>query len=83
MSAREVLGHSAFDTTIHTWDVSRAIGFDERLDDGLVDFALDFMDWLRTETLLPAYFPPPKGQLPAAASSQARLLHLAGRDPRC
>ena len=79
MSARDAIGLTAFDTAIHTWDVSRAIGFDGRLDDGLVEFALGFMNWLRSEPLLSAYFPPPKGELPASASYQARLLHLAGR----
>jgi uncharacterized protein (TIGR03086 family) len=81
MSSRDVIGLTAFDTAIHTWDVSRAIGFDEQLDDGLVEFALGFMNWLRSEPSLSAYFPPAKGQLRPAASSQARLLHLAGRDP--
>jgi uncharacterized protein (TIGR03086 family) len=81
MSARKVIGLTAFDTAVHTWDVSRAIGFDEQLDAGLVEFALDLMNWIRSEPRLSAYFPPPKGQLPSGASSQARLLHLAGREP--
>lgn len=81
MSARSVIGLAAFDTAIHSWDMSRAIGFDERLDDGLVEFALEFLDWLRGEAGYTEYFPAPKSPLPQGASSQTRLLHLAGRDP--
>ena len=81
MSARDVIGLTAFDTAVHTWDVSRAIGFDAQLDDGLVEFALGFMDWIRTEPLLEALFDSPKAHLPEGASTQARLLQLAGREP--
>ncbi|MDT5209005.1 MAG: hypothetical protein QOF67_1420 [Mycobacterium sp.] len=80
MSARGVIGLTAFDTAVHTWDVSRAIGFDEQLDDGLVEFALGFMDWIRSEPQLMVLFDSPKGHL-EKASAQARLLQLAGRDP--
>lgn len=81
MSARGVIGLTAFDTAVHAWDVSRAIGFDEQLDDGLAEFALGFMDWIRTEPLLEALFDSPKGHLPEGASAQAWLLQLAGREP--
>jgi hypothetical protein len=81
MSARDVVGLAAFDTAVHTWDMSRAIGFDEQLGDGLVGFALGFMDRLQREPGLSAYFPAPKGELPPGASPQTRLLHLAGREP--
>lgn len=80
LSARDVIGLTAFDTAIHTWDVSRAIEFDEQLNAGLVEFALGFMNRLRGDPRLSTYFPAPKGQLPAGASPQARLVHLAGRD---
>lgn len=79
MAARDVIGLTAFDTAVHTWDVSRAIGFDEHLEDGLVEFALGFMDWIRSQPELAALFESPKGGLPGAASAQARLLLLAGR----
>ena len=48
LSARDAIGLTAFDTAVHTWDVSRAIGFDEHLDGGLVEFALGFMEWIRS-----------------------------------
>jgi uncharacterized protein (TIGR03086 family) len=81
MSARDAIGLTAFDTAVHTWDVSRAIGFDAQLHDGLVDFALGFMDWIRTQPVLEALFGSPKSHLPQGASAQARLLQLAGREP--
>lgn len=79
LSLRDVIRLVAFDTTIHTWDVSRAIGFEEQLDGGLVEFALGFIDRVRNDPGL-SFFAPEKGQLPPGASSQARLLHLAGRE---
>jgi uncharacterized protein (TIGR03086 family) len=81
MSARDVIGLAGFDTAIHTWDVSRAIGFDEQLDEGLVEFALGYMNRLREDARLATYFPEPAAKLPAGASSQILLLHLAGRTP--
>jgi uncharacterized protein (TIGR03086 family) len=80
MSVRGVIGLTAFDTAVHAWDMSRAIGFDEQLDDELVQFALGFMDWIRTEPLLEALFDSPKGHRSEQASAQARLLQLAGRE---
>lgn len=81
MTARELVGLAAFDTAIHSWDVSRAIGFDEQLDDGLVEFALGFVVWLCSESRYPGYFPIPKDQLPQVSSPQDHLLHRAGRHP--
>ncbi len=81
LSARDVIGLTAFDTAVHTWDVSCAIGFDEHLDGGLVEFALGFMEWIRSEPLLEALFGPPMDHAPEGASAQARLLQLAGREP--
>jgi uncharacterized protein (TIGR03086 family) len=81
LSARDVIGLTAFDTAVHTWDVSRAIGFDEHLDGGLVEFALGFMEWIRSESVLEALFGPPQDHRPERASAQVRLLQLAGRKP--
>jgi uncharacterized protein (TIGR03086 family) len=81
VSARDVIGLTAFDIAVHTWDVSRAIGFDERLGDALVKFALRFMEWIRSEPLLEALFGAPKEHLPDGASAQVRLLRMAGRAP--
>ncbi|KUH93617.1 hypothetical protein AU190_19055 [Mycolicibacterium acapulense] len=81
MSARDVTGLTAFDTAVHTWDISRAIGFDERLDGALAEYALGFMEWIRSEPLLEALFGSPIEHIPEGASAQLRLLHLAGREP--
>jgi uncharacterized protein (TIGR03086 family) len=81
MSARGVIGLTAFDTAVHAWDVSCAIGFDAQIDDGLVEFALGFTEWIRSEPLLEALFDTPKRHLPEGSSAQARLLQLAGREP--
>ena len=81
VSAREVIGLTAFDTAVHTWDVSRAIGVSEQLDDGLARFALDFMQWLRSQPELASLFDSTKSELPRGATAQARLLQLAGREP--
>jgi uncharacterized protein (TIGR03086 family) len=81
MSARDVIGLTAFDIAVHTWDVSRAIGFDERLDGALVEYALGFMEWIRSQPLLEALFRSPREHLPEGASAQCRLLRLAGREP--
>jgi uncharacterized protein (TIGR03086 family) len=80
LSARRVIGLTAFDIAVHTWDVSRAIGFDERLDDALVEFALGFMDWIRSEPLLEALFDSTNSEASQGATGQARLLQLAGRE---
>jgi uncharacterized protein (TIGR03086 family) len=81
VSARDIIGLAAFDTAIHTWDVSRAVGFDERLDGALVEYALGFMEWIRSEPLLGALFGSPLSHLPEGAPAQARLLNRAGRKP--
>jgi uncharacterized protein (TIGR03086 family) len=81
MSLRDVIGLTAFDTAVHTWDVARAIGFDEQLDHGLVRFALGFTDLVRGEPLLEALFDHPRRHRPHGASAQDRLLQLAGREP--
>ena len=82
LSARDAVGLTAFDTAVHSWDVSRAIGFDEHLEDGLVKYALGFIEWIRSEPVLEALFASPKGDLPQGAAPQIRLLHLAGREPQ-
>ncbi|QLL06431.1 TIGR03086 family metal-binding protein [Mycobacterium vicinigordonae] len=80
LPARDAVGLVAFDTAIHIWDISRAIGFDERLDDALVEFALDFIEWVLNEPRL-SFFTPPVGPPPSGAAPQGRLLYLAGREP--
>ncbi|MCX4822910.1 TIGR03086 family metal-binding protein [Streptomyces sp. NBC_01142] len=66
------------DAVVHTWDLSRAIGADERLPDVLVHFALDevtpYAAGLSKSGLFAAPIEPPPGDSP-----QTRLLALLGR----
>ncbi|MDT5018085.1 MAG: hypothetical protein QOD39_4245 [Mycobacterium sp.] len=80
MPAREILAARLFEVTVHTWDLSKSIGFDEQLDERLATIALQVFEWL---TKLPGFaemFEAPKSTLTADPSPQGRLLHLAGRE---
>jgi uncharacterized protein (TIGR03086 family) len=72
--AREVLA----DTVVHTWDLARAIGADERLDDELVAFATDVF-----APRLPAWRAAGVIGEPVEVDgdAQARLLASLGRRP--
>ena len=66
------------DTLVHTWDIARATGQDERLDAGAVDYAWSWMqeagDNLRASgSFGPALSPPPD------ADTQTLLLCFLGR----
>jgi uncharacterized protein (TIGR03086 family) len=66
------------DHLIHGWDLSRAIGADERLDEDMVRFAYDilkpFEDGLKMSGLYGPKVVPPEG-----ADLQAKLLAVTGR----
>ncbi|MEU8461208.1 TIGR03086 family metal-binding protein [Streptomyces sp. NPDC029003] len=66
------------DCVVHTWDLARAIGADERLPDGLVEFALKevmpYADTLAASGMFAAPL-----DFPAGANAQTRLLALVGR----
>jgi uncharacterized protein (TIGR03086 family) len=68
------------DTLLHTWDLARATGQDERLDPAAVDQAHAFL--LPNDEMLrvPGGFGP-KVEPPADADTQTRLLCFAGRQP--
>jgi uncharacterized protein (TIGR03086 family) len=79
LTAREAIRLTAFDTAVHSWDISRAIGFDEDLDPQLTAFALEALEFFLSLPGLAAFFAAPQNDPPAEASDQTRLLHLAGR----
>ena len=79
ISARDAVRLAAFDTTVHAWDLSRAIGFDEVLGEEIAGFALEAFQALVQGSALAALFVPPKGEPPTDASPQERLLLMAGR----
>lgn len=67
------------DCAVHAWDLSRAIGADDRLPDGLVEFAvkevMPYADGLAASGMFAAPL-----EVPAGANAQTRLLGLLGRD---
>jgi uncharacterized protein (TIGR03086 family) len=76
--AAAYLSEVAADVTIHTWDLARAIGADERLDAGLVRFAQTTLqphveEWRAAGALGPAV------DLPRGADPQDAFLALVGR----
>ncbi|MCQ8831150.1 TIGR03086 family metal-binding protein [Streptomyces malaysiensis] len=68
------------DAAVHAWDLSRAIGADERIPKPLVDFSVrevaPYAADLEETGLFAAPVEPPRG-----ADAQARLLALLGREP--
>ncbi|MGW6708819.1 TIGR03086 family metal-binding protein [Streptomyces sp. NPDC054956] len=67
------------DCVVHAWDLARAIGADERLPDGLVEFSIKevmpYADGLAASGMYAAPL-----EVPAGANAQTRLLALLGRD---
>jgi hypothetical protein len=64
-TGRDLLPMRILDLAVHAWDLARAIGADESLDDDVVAFLLDHTD----------------GDAPGEATPQDRLLHRLGRHP--
>jgi uncharacterized protein (TIGR03086 family) len=66
------------DLTIHTWDLARAVGADERLDPGLIEL---FAPWYaeRIEMMRQAGIFAGGLEAPPEADRQTRLLALLGR----
>lgn len=78
--AEDYLGQVAFDHVIHSWDLARATGADDRIDPELVAVAHDFITpqaefWRAGGSFGPAV------EVPAGADRQAELLALTGREP--
>jgi len=78
----QLLGFRTADYALHGWDVARAIGGDEQLDDAVVEEL-----WLVMSPMAPMiggsgqFGTGPSGDLDADAPLQARLLDLSGRRP--
>jgi uncharacterized protein (TIGR03086 family) len=67
-----------FDHLIHAWDLARGAGIDDRLPDGLVAWALEWVEPMRDAYASSGMFAPPL-DVPAAAPAQTRLLAITGR----
>ena len=74
----ELIGFNVVDTTVHSWDLARALGVDDRLDPGLVVRATEIIapvaDAMRGATVFG-----PAAAVGADADAQTRLLALCGR----
>lgn len=66
------------DTLIHTWDLARATGQDETLDEDAAALALEFLTPIDEAIRRPGGFGAKIGPLPGA-DVQTRLLNFAGR----
>jgi uncharacterized protein (TIGR03086 family) len=89
MSADQALAVRTADTTIHTWDLARAIGAPDRLDEDLVAWISRNMNEIfaglpempTSEQTTHRFFAAPSGPRPEGSSAQNRLLYLMGRQP--
>ncbi|MFI7319799.1 TIGR03086 family metal-binding protein [Streptomyces venezuelae] len=78
-SAPFYAGQMITDLVVHAWDLSRAIGADERLPEALVDFALSEVRPYAEELEKSGLFAPAV-ESPADADEQTKLLNLLGRE---
>lgn len=69
------------DVLIHTWDLARALGVDDRLPEDEVADARKGLEGLGDNMRQPGVFGP-EVEPPADADDQDRLLAFVGRDPR-
>jgi uncharacterized protein (TIGR03086 family) len=77
------------ETLVHAWDLARAIGVADTLDPGLVGWAYASLTGTYRgvaggpveEDADHVFFAEPHGPMPAAPSTQDRLIHLTGRVP--
>lgn len=76
----ELLSMRILDTAIHGWDLGRAIGADETLDEHVVEFLLAYTVDLDLGPRQRA-FAPANTVLPRDVSPQDQLLHRLGRYP--
>jgi uncharacterized protein (TIGR03086 family) len=90
VSGQQALAVRTTDTTIHTWDLARALGVDDTLTPDLVAWINDHLDEIYAglaETPIAVetthrFFAAPEGALTHEASKQDRLLHRMGRKPQ-
>ncbi|EOD67359.1 TIGR03086 family metal-binding protein [Amycolatopsis vancoresmycina] len=80
LTGRRALAVRTTDSTVHTWDLARALGAAETLDPGLVAWIDEDYDAIFAG-LGPGVFAEPPPAVPGA-SRQDRLLTRFGRDPR-
>jgi uncharacterized protein (TIGR03086 family) len=79
-TGRELLSMRILDAAVHAWDLARAIGADESLDDELVAFLLASTADLDLGPQQRS-FAPARVDVPPDAPPQDQLLHRLGRHP--
>lgn len=76
-----LIGFLAADMTAHIWDLARTAKADERLDPGLVKFAMSTWKMVGPEVLrMPGMMGPAVKPAPGA-DAQTKLLNFLGRNP--
>jgi uncharacterized protein (TIGR03086 family) len=78
ISGEKYLSEVLSDNVIHTWDLARGVGADDKLDPELVDFAYAYLapqieGWRKAGVIGPAL------EVPDDADPQTKLLAMAGR----
>ena len=68
----------SMDTHVHTWDLARAVGGDERLDPDVVRFSRQMLEPMDDMLRRPGVFGP-RLDPPAGADEQTQLLYFLGR----
>ncbi len=89
IAGRQALAIRTTDSGVHTWDLARAVGADDRLDTALVSWIDDHLDETYAglpETPVSAetthrFFAAPEHTTTHDRSRQDRLLHRMGRNP--
>lgn len=89
VTGQQALAVRTTDSTIHTWDLARAVGADDNLDIGLVAWIDDNLEEIyaglaETPTAPDTtnrFFAAPNGRPAPDAARQDRLLHRMGRSP--
>lgn len=77
-TADEYLSEVASDIVVHTWDLARAVGADERIDPRLVEFAYRTLEPLMQSWRAAGLVAAPV-DVPTDSDRQTQLLALAGR----
>lgn len=80
ITAAQALAVRTSDTVVHTWDLARALGGDEALDDGLIGWIDDEFDVIYAGLDVAQFFAAPQDT--AGPTPQERVLHRLGRAGR-
>ena len=78
-SGRALLEMRIVDFAVHAWDLARAIGSDDTLEQDLVVVVWDLASAMIPELAQFGYFTVAEGEPATDGSLQTRLLHLTGR----